>query len=118
EQKISIPNTTGKTDLPIQLEKKVKAVTIGDDLAKAFGIKMIYFDFDKSDIPQDAAYELEKILDVMKNYPKMKIDVRSHTDSRGTFEYNEALSGRRANSTMEWLVKNGVDASRLTGKGY
>ncbi|MET0758896.1 MAG: OmpA family protein, partial [Flavobacterium sp.] len=53
-----------------------------------------------------------------KNYPKMKIDVRSHTDSRGTFEYNDALSGRRANSTMEWLVKNGVDASRLTGKGY
>lgn len=118
EQKISIPNTTGKTDLPIQLEKKVKAVTVGDDLAKAFGIKMIYFDFDKSDIRQDAAYELEKILDVMKNYPKMKIDVRSHTDSRGTFEYNEALSGRRANSTMEWLIKNGVDASRLTGKGY
>lgn len=118
EQKISIPKTTGKTDLPIQLEKKVKAVTVGDDLAKAFGIKMIYFDFDKSFIRQDAAYELEKILDVMKNYPKMKIDVRSHTDSRGTFEYNDALSGRRANSTMEWLIKNGVDASRLTGKGY
>ncbi|RTY94928.1 OmpA family protein [Flavobacterium sp. GT3R68] len=118
EQKITISNVTGKTDLPIQLEKKVKPVTVGDDLAKAFGIKMIYFDFDKWDIRTDAAYELEKILDVMKEYPNMKIDVRSHTDSRGSFEYNDKLSGNRANSTMEWLIKNGVKKDRLTGKGY
>lgn len=118
EQKITISNVTGKTDLPIQLEKKVKPVTVGDDLAKAFGIKMIYFDFDKSNIRPDAAYELEKILDVLKEYPNMKIDVRSHTDSRGSLEYNDNLSGRRANSTMEWLIKNGVKKDRLTGKGY
>ena len=118
EQKITISKETGKTDLPIQLEKKVKPVTVGDDLAKAFGIKIIYFDLDKWDIRPDAALELEKILDVMKQYPTMKIDVRSHTDSRQTFKYNEKLSDRRAKSTIEWLAKNGVDASRLTGKGY
>lgn len=118
EQKITIPTLTGKTDLPIQLDKKVKPVTVGDDLAKAFGIKIIYFDLDKWNIRPDAALELEKILDVMKQYPDMKIDVRSHTDSRQTFKYNEKLSDRRAKSTMSWLVKNGVDANRLTGKGY
>ena len=118
EQKITISKETGKTDLPIQLEKKIKPVTVGDDLAKAFGIKIIYFDLDKWNIRPDAALELEKILDVMKQYPNMKIDVRSHTDSRQTFKYNEKLSDRRAKSTMAWLVKNGVEANRLTGKGY
>ncbi|NHM08381.1 OmpA family protein, partial [Flavobacterium sp. CYK-4] len=118
EQRITISKTTGKTDLPIQLEKTVKPVTVGDDLAKAFGIKIIYFDLDKWDIRPDAALELEKILDVMKQYPTMKIDVRSHTDSRASFKYNEKLSDRRAKSTMAWLVKNGVDAARLTAKGY
>lgn len=118
EQKITIPTNTGKTDFPIQLEKKIKPVTVGDDLAKAFGIKIIYFDLDKWNIRPDAALELEKILDVMKQYPNMKIDVRSHTDSRQTHKYNEKLSDRRAKSTMSWLVNNGVDVSRLTGKGY
>lgn len=118
EQRITISKQTGKTDLPIQLEKTVKPVTVGDDLAKAFGIKIIYFDLDKWNIRPDAALELEKILDVMKQYPEMKIDVRSHTDSRQTHKYNEKLSDRRAKSTIAWLVKNGVDANRLTGKGY
>ncbi|MBS7787962.1 OmpA family protein [Flavobacterium sp. CYK-55] len=118
EQRLTISKQTGKTDLPIQLEKKVKPVTVGDDLAKAFGIKIIYFDLDKWNIRPDAALELEKILDVMKQYPNMKIDVRSHTDSRQTHKYNEKLSDRRAKSTIAWLIKNGVDESRLTGKGY
>ncbi|MFT3796705.1 OmpA family protein [Flavobacterium sp.] len=118
EQKVTISKVDGKTDLPIQLEKKVKPVSVGDDLAKAFGIKIIYFDLDKWNIRPDAALELEKILDVMKQYPNMAIDVRSHTDCRASHKYNEKLSDRRAKSTMEWLVKNGVSADRLTGKGY
>lgn len=118
EQKVTLGFDKDKTDLPIQLEKIIKTVTVGDDLAKAFGIKIIYFDLDKWNIRPDAALELEKILDVMKQYPNMKIDVRSHTDSRQTHKYNEKLSDRRAKSTMAWLVKNGVDTSRLTGKGY
>lgn len=118
EQKITIAKESGKTELPIQLEKRVKPVKPGDDLAKTFGIKIIYFDLDKSFIRQDAALELEKILDVMKENPSMKIDVRSHTDCRQTAKYNEALSDRRAKATIAWLVKNGIDQNRLTGKGY
>ena len=118
EQKITIAEENGKTYLPIALEKSKCKVTIGDDLGKCFGIKMIYFDLDKSNIRQEAALDLEKILDVLNQNPTMKLDIRSHTDSRATFKYNEALSDRRAKSTVEWLVKNGVDATRLTGKGY
>jgi outer membrane protein OmpA-like peptidoglycan-associated protein/tetratricopeptide (TPR) repeat protein len=109
---------TGKTFVPIELEKEVKKVTVGDDVAKAFGIKIIYFDLDKSFIRPDAAFELSKILDLMNENPTMEIDVRSHTDCRQTAAYNAALSDRRAKSTIAWLVSKGIAKSRLTGKGY
>ncbi len=118
EQMIVIANENGKTYLPIALENAKCKVTIGDDLGKCFNIKMIYFDLDKSNIRQEAAFDLEKILDVLNQNPTMKLDIRSHTDSRQTFKYNEALSDRRAVSTINWLIKNGVNANRLTGKGY
>lgn len=61
---------------------------MGDDLGKYFSKKMIYFDFDKADIGIKSALDLEKILDVLNQYPNMKLDIRSHTDSRGTLQYN------------------------------
>jgi outer membrane protein OmpA-like peptidoglycan-associated protein len=118
EVSITIPTENGKTSLPIALDKATCKVTIGDDLGKCFGIKMIYFDLDKSNIRVEAAIDLEKILDVLNQYPTMKLDIRSHTDSRASFKYNAALSDRRAKSTIKWLVKNGVAANRLIGKGY
>ena len=118
ETKIKIADESGKTDLPIQLEKKVKEIPIGGDVGTAFGIKEILFDLDKWNIRPDAALELEKILDVMIQYPSMKLDVRSHTDSRASHAYNAKLSQRRNKSTIDWLVKNGVAKERLTGRGY
>jgi outer membrane protein OmpA-like peptidoglycan-associated protein/tetratricopeptide (TPR) repeat protein len=108
----------GKTFVPIELEKTVKPVKVNDDLAKAFGIKMIYFDLDKSYIRPDAAAELAKILDVLEQNPTMELDIRSHTDCRQTAKYNMALSDRRAKSTIAWLVSKGIAKSRLTGRGY
>ena len=118
EQKVTIDDKRGKTHFPIALEKATCKVAIGDDLGKCFGIKMIYFDLDKYDIRREAAFDLEKILDVLSKNPSMKLDIRSHTDSRHTFKYNEILSEKRANATIKWLIKNGVDPSRLTGRGY
>nr|WP_315154679.1 OmpA family protein [uncultured Flavobacterium sp.] len=118
EVKINIPTTTGETKLDIQLNSSICQVTIGDDLGKCFGIKMIYFDLDKSNIRKEAAFDLAKILDVLLQNPTMKIDIRSHTDCRQTAKYNLALSERRAKSTREWLISKGIDRSRLTGKGY
>jgi outer membrane protein OmpA-like peptidoglycan-associated protein/tetratricopeptide (TPR) repeat protein len=118
EQKIKIPDESGKTELPIPLEKNVIQVPVGGNLADAFGIKEILFDLDKWNIRPDAALELEKILDVLNQYPAMKLDIRSHTDSRASHAYNEKLSDRRAKSTIAWLIKNGVEESRLTGRGY
>lgn len=118
EKLISIPLETGKTYVPLQLEKKIKLVSNGDDLAKTFGIKMIYFDLDKFNIRPDATFELEKIVDVMKQNPTMKIDIRSHTDSRASKKYNDLLSERRAKSTREWMISNGIEAERISAKGF
>lgn len=118
EQKIAIARANGRTNLDLALEKEVCKVAIGDDLGKCFGIKMIYFDLDKYNIRQEAALDLEKILDALNQNPTMKLDIRSHTDCRQTAKYNEVLSDRRAKSTIAWLVNKGIDANRLTGKGY
>ncbi len=118
EKFIKTPNREGETDASAKVAKKVKKVGPGDDLAKAFNIKIIYFDLDKWFIRNDAAVDLAKIVEVMKQYPNMKIDVRSHTDCRQTAAYNEKLSDNRAKSTIAWMIKQGITADRLTGKGY
>ncbi|WP_264564040.1 OmpA family protein [Flavobacterium sp. N3904] len=118
EKTIITSHVTGITRLDLALEKVLCKVAVGDDLGKCFAIKWIYFDLDKSNIRPEAALDLAKILDVMKEYPTMKIDIRSHSDSRASFKYNEALSERRAKSTRDWLIRNGVSPDRVTGKGY
>lgn len=118
ESPVIISKESGKTELNIELEKIAKPIPIGGDLADVFGINLIYFDLDKWNIRDDAAIDLAKILDVLQQYPTMKIDIRSHTDSRATAEYNIKLSDRRAKSTKEWLIKNGIKSDRLTAKGY
>ncbi len=102
----------------VLLEKEEIPFEVGDDLAKILNIPIIYFDFDKSNIRPDAAAELEKVVAVMKQYPTLKIDVRSHTDSRGGDAYNMRLSQRRNQSTRDYIVSRGIDASRLIGAGY
>jgi len=118
ETLVITPKDSGITDVLIELIPNLQPLKVGRDLRKTLGIDIIYFDLDKSNIRPDAAVELAKILEVMKEYPTLEIDVRSHTDSRQTSKYNINLSERRAKSTIEWLIQNGVAPNRLTGKGY
>lgn len=104
--------------LSIKLEKTNQIIKVGDDIAKVFSFNEIYFAFDKYNISRDSELELAIISDVMKQYPTIKIEVRSHTDSRQSDKYNQVLSEKRAQSIINWLVKDGVDSSRLSGKGY
>ena len=90
----------------------------GLDLAKALSLRHIYFDLDKFNIRPDARVELEKIVEVLTQNPSIKIEIGSHTDSRQSKQYNQALSQRRAKSTLDYLVKRGIAKNRLTAKGY
>ncbi len=78
----------------------------------------IYFEYDKSNITQEGAFELDKLVQVMKNNSEMVIFAKSHTDSRGSDAYNLSLSDRRAKSTVQYIISKGIDASRITGKGF
>lgn len=80
---------------------------------------IIYFDFDKSIIREDAKVELDKIVWVMKKYNNMIVRLESHADSRGSYDYNIKLSDRRAKATYDYMIEQGIDPSRISSyKGY
>lgn len=78
----------------------------------------IYFEYDKSNITKEAAFELDKLVEVMKEYPNMVIMVKSHTDNRGSDKYNMRLSDRRAKSTVQYVISKGIAKERISGQGY
>ncbi|MFT7351442.1 MAG: outer membrane protein OmpA-like peptidoglycan-associated protein [Flavobacterium sp.] len=81
-------------------------------------LKPIYFEFDKSNITQDGAFELDKLIQVMRNNDQLVIMAKSHTDNRGSDAYNYDLSERRAKSTVQYIISKGTPASRISGKGF
>lgn len=81
-------------------------------------LKNILYDFDKSNIRPDAALILDNVVTIMKENPSLKIELSSHTDSRGNDKYNMSLSQRRAESAVQYLVSQGISKSRLIAKGF
>tara|TARA_R110002050_G_scaffold227010_4_gene362707 strand:+ start:24826 stop:26760 length:1935 start_codon:yes stop_codon:yes gene_type:complete len=105
-------------NMPIYLEKRLKPVSVGSDLASTLNMSSIYFDKDKWKIRTDAEFQLQKIVEIMKDNKGMKIEIRSYTDSRQTKDYNYTLSNKRAKATKDWFIKNGIQANRLQSKGF
>ena len=80
-------------------------------------LENIYFDLNKSNIKPDAERILNMLVDLLKKYPTMDIEIDAHTDSRASDYYNILLSNRRALSTLEYLVSKGIKRKRLRSKG-
>lgn len=78
----------------------------------------IYFDYNMWYIRKESKVVLGRVVALMNKYPGMVIEIGSHTDSRGNAKFNESLSQKRANSTREFIVQSGIDAKRVTAKGY
>lgn len=112
---------TFKTDKSLTVDLDLEII---DDFvynkAKEIIIKIndIYFDYDKWNIRPDAARELDHIIAVMNKYPKLKVTSTSHTDARGTKYYNESLSQKRADATVDYIIYGGISPDRISGKGY
>jgi len=81
-------------------------------------LKPIFFEYDKSNITQEGAFELDKLVQVMKNNNKLVIFAKSHTDSRGSDDYNLSLSDRRAKATVQYVISKGISEERISGKGF
>ncbi len=121
-----LPFTTiGKTIPQEELTKMVTDTTFKTKLVlnkividKAIVLENIYYEFDQSFITDAAATELDKLVNIMKDNPQISIELSSHTDAQGDNAYNQALSQRRANSAVQYLVESGIDPGRITAKGY
>ena len=118
DELVSTPSKSSFIDVSLALEPEKRIAETGTDLGKVLNLNPIYFDFDRFNIRYDAEIELQKVLAVMEQYPSMVIDIRSHTDSRGNDAYNMRLSDKRARSTRQYLIDNGIASSRLTARGY
>ncbi len=81
-------------------------------------ISNIYYDYNKANIRPDAAVVLDTVVNILKENPNVKVEIGSHTDSRGKDAYNLRLSQARAQSVVDYLVAHGIDASKLSAKGY
>lgn len=95
-----------------------KDIQPGVDLGELININPIYFDFDKFDIRPDAAAELDKIVEIMNRYPNMEIELGSHTDCRGSDDYNFDLSSKRAFASAEYIKGKITNPNRIYGRGY
>ena len=97
---------------------EVNLVLAPEVIANKINIENIYFNLDKSNIRKDAAAELDKLVQIMKDNPDFIIEAGSHTDSRQTKAYNNRLSERRAKSTVRYVISKGISRKRITAKGY
>jgi outer membrane protein OmpA-like peptidoglycan-associated protein len=85
---------------------------------KQVNLKPIFFEYNNSNITQQGAFELDKLVQIMKNNEKLFIFVKSHTDNRGSDEFNLLLSDKRVKATIQYVISNGIDPNRISGKGF
>lgn len=81
-------------------------------------IENIYYDYGRCNIRADASRELDKLAAMLKRYKNMRVEIRSHTDSRATTEFNQKISEGRSKAVTKYLMKKGISASRLEATGY
>ncbi len=95
-------------------EVRLKKVVVGESIR----LDHIYYDVNSADLRTESEVELDKVVGFMKDNPHLKIELGSHTDSRGSDAYNLRLSQKRAESATQYLIDQGIDKKRIIPKGY
>lgn len=98
------------TQVTIYLKEEIKS--------EDFKFEGINFETDKANFLPESFPILIDALNILKKYPKIRIEIQGHTDSQGASSYNQALSQRRSDAVKKYLVNNGIDNNRLVAKGY
>ncbi len=99
-----------------QIKKDIYLTPLKKDVSIV--LENIQFDFDSDALKAESFYELEKVLRLLNENPKLKIELSAHTDSKGSDTYNMDLSDRRAGSVVRWLTGKEVPLNRLKAVGY
>lgn len=113
------------------LNQKEEAITLGMEDSKTFpisftlasigkpvGLDNIFFEFGQATLSPESSTALDKLVKILNDNPNITIEIGAHTDRVGSAEGNLQLSGKRAQSVVDYLVKKGIEAERLTAKGY
>ncbi len=99
-----------------EVEKNIELKKI--DIGKTITLRNIFFDFDKATIRPESANELDRLIKLLTENPTLKIELGSHTDSKGSDDYNQKLSQSRSQSVVTYLIGKGISGDRLVAKGY
>jgi outer membrane protein OmpA-like peptidoglycan-associated protein len=105
-------------DIPKEKAANIDSVFKNIEENKAIILYNIYYDFDDTDILPESKKVLDQVVGYLNANPDKKIELSAHTDMRGSAEYNMRLSQRRANSAVSYIISKGIDAARVTAKGY
>lgn len=108
KKKVADHTTTATVDL-MQVEPEV---------GKHIVLNNIFFDLDKATLKKESEVELEKLIDLLTDYPMMRIAIEGHTDDQGSDTHNQQLSDARANAVVDYLIAKKVDKDRLSAKGF
>jgi outer membrane protein OmpA-like peptidoglycan-associated protein len=111
---VSTVDKHASENMVVHMRLEVEPVVV----EKPMVVPNIYYDYDKAAIRSDAAKQLDSLAGVLKENPTITIELMAHTDSRGTNEYNNKLSQRRADAAVKYLTGKGVAKTRMTAKGY
>ncbi|WP_348799712.1 OmpA family protein [Flavobacterium adhaerens] len=107
---VTIASISGKTIIDLGIKSNL---IVRENGVLKIKIGIIFFDLDKSDIRNDAAIELNKVVLLMNEYPEMNIKIESHTDSRANDNYNLELSDKRAKASRDYIISQGVFPERI-----
>lgn len=111
-ENIAIPKSSGYREY--QKDIDLKKIDVGEVIV----LRNIFYDFDKATLRSESTNELERLIKLLTDNPTIRIELSSHTDSRGDDAYNQRLSEARAKSVVDYLVEHGIAISRLEYKGY
>ena len=109
-QELKTNDKSGKVDY--QLDFELASIT------RPVLIDNIFYEFDKATLTPESTASLDELVKLLENNPNVTIELSSHCDFRGSDKYNERLSQKRAESVVTYLIEHGIDAERLTAKGY
>lgn len=111
--KMPVIADVGEKTTDVEMDLKPAVVT-----ETSINVEKIYFEYNKSNIKKESTLALDKIYNVLKEYPDMKISINAHTDTRGSDVYNQTLSDKRALAAKNYLIKKGINKERINSKGF
>lgn len=118
ETMLTVANTNNISGIEIILEKSPMLAVGGADLIKFLNLSPVYFDLNESNIRPDCQQAMKKVIEYMKHFPDLKVEIRSYTDVKAGKNYNQKLSEKRARETVKYMITKGINPDRISGKGF